>query len=118
MGQVLDESKHTVLAEDYILCESVSSKARGLMFRDKSYAEDHCLIFPFNEEKYQSLHMFFVFFPIDLIFLDGDFKVVEIKRRFSPFTVYNSERKSKYVIELPQGAVASSGTKIGDVISW
>ena len=61
--------------------------------------------------------MFFVFFPIDVLFLDEDKKVVEIKKKFEPFTLYNPKNKAKYVIELPQGAVKNTNTKIGDKVS-
>lgn len=116
--QVTNESRQTVLAEDFLLCETVGSKARGLMFTAKSFVEEHCLIFPFEEPKYQGLHMFFVFYPIDLVFLDDKYRVVEIKRRFLPFTFYNSVRKAKYVLELPAGTIDRSKTAVGDILSW
>ena len=44
--------------------------------------------------------MFFVFYPIDVLILDENKKVVEIKRNFKPFTVWNSKEKGKYVVEI------------------
>lgn len=60
------------------------------------------LLFVFNEEKRISLHNFFVFFPIDLVFLDKNGRVIEIKRNFKPFTFYKSKNKAKYVLELTE----------------
>jgi hypothetical protein len=74
------------------------------------------LFFMFHREQKHSLHMIFVFFPIDLIFLDSMFRVIEIKERFLPFTFYNSKAKAKYVIELPLGSVKKSRTRIGDTV--
>ncbi|MBW2996382.1 DUF192 domain-containing protein [Candidatus Woesearchaeota archaeon] len=77
---------------------SVFGKARGLMFSRKKN-----LMFVFDEEKRISLHMFFVFFPIDVLFLDKDKKIVEIKKNFKPFTFYKSKEKAKYVVEIAIG---------------
>lgn len=81
----------------YKLCRSMWSKAGGLMFSKKRN-----LIFVFDEEKRISLHMFFVFFPIDVLFLDKNKRIVEIKRKFMPFTFYQSKKKAKYVVEIAE----------------
>ena len=70
-------------------------KARGLMFSKRKN-----IMFVFDKEQIISLHMWFVFFPIDVIFLDKNRKVVEIKENFRPFTFYKSKKKAKYVIEI------------------
>jgi uncharacterized membrane protein (UPF0127 family) len=62
--------------------------------------------------------MFFVFFPIDLIFLDGEMKVIEIKENFFPFTLYYSKNKASYVIELPAGTIKSTMTEPGDRLEF
>lgn len=107
-----------MLAEDYLLCETVGSKARGLMFRSKSYLDEHCLIFAFDKPQYHGIHMFFVFYPIDLLFLDDKFCVVELKKGFRPFSLYNSECRAKYVLELLSGTIDSTKTSVGDFVSW
>ena len=83
------------------------SKARGLMFSRREN-----LLFVFNDEKRRSLHNWFVFFSIDLLFLDKDFRVVEIKRNFRPFDFYKSREKARYVLEL----VEDHDLKIDDVV--
>ena len=35
-----------------------------------------------------------------MLILDENKKVVEIKRNFKPFTVWNSKEKGKYVVEI------------------
>lgn len=76
------------------VCSSYWSQFRGLMFSSKKN-----LLFVFKDEQRRNFHNFFVFFPIDLIFLNKDKKVVEIKKDFMPFTLYNSKEKAQYVIE-------------------
>ena len=54
-------------------CISFWSKFRGLMFSNKKN-----LLFVFDNEERRGLHMFFVFFPINVIFLNKDFIIKEI----------------------------------------
>jgi len=61
--------------------------------------------------------MFFVFFPIDIIFLDASKKIVFLKERFMPFT-FLLPIKAKYVIECPSGTIRRSKTKINDYLNF
>ena len=62
--------------------------------------------------------MLFVFCPIDVLFLDKNKKVVEIKENFMPFTFYTPKNKAKYVIELPSDLIRKTRTEVGDKISF
>ena len=62
--------------------------------------------------------MFFVFYPIDVLFLDKNKKIVEIKENFKPFTLHNPKNKAQYIIELPKGTIKQTKTGIGDTISF
>lgn len=106
---IKDSTTGRVLAKDAKICRSVFSKALGLMFRFR--LKDKGYVFLFRKEQRVDLHMLFVFFPIDVVFLDKDKKVVEIKQEFRPFTVYVSKKKAMYVVELPKGT--SKGVKLG-----
>lgn len=76
-------------------CLRLISKSRGLMFsRPKNIALE------FKKPKRIGLHTFFVFYPIDVLFLDETKRVVEIKKDFRPFRFYSSIAKAKYAIEL------------------
>lgn len=105
-------TKGNIVSPHYLLCISPLSKARGLMFRKRPIP----LVFEFRKEKINALHMMFVFFPIDIIFLDKDKKIVELKQNLRPFSFYNPKNKSRYVIELEKGRIAESRSEIGDKI--
>jgi len=62
-----------------------------------------------------SVHMFFMRFPIDVVFLDRDWKVVRIRHRLRPWRVAWA-RGAVAVLELPAGAAAASGVREGDVL--
>ena len=107
-------NKKMVLAEKFRYCRGIS-KYMGLMF---SFKFKKALIFDFQREQKIDIHMFFVFFPIDLLFLDRNKKVVEIKENLKPFHFYGSKEKARYVIELDKGIVNKSNTKVGDQIKF
>lgn len=116
--KLVNKTKNRVIARDCKICRSAWSKAKGLMFTRERSVRRNALVFKFGRPMTQSLHMFFVFYPIDVIFLDDKKKVVEIKQDFRPFTIYTSKRNAMYVIELPGSAVGKSKTGLGDVIGW
>ena len=72
---IYNQTKKTVISRKYVECRSQLSKSLGLMFRLKPKT----LIFYFKKEKLVPLHMVFVFFPIDIIYLDSKKKIVEMK---------------------------------------
>ena len=107
-------TKNKIIAADFKLCEDLS-KFIGLMLSKNS---NKTLIFKFNKEKIISLHMLFVFYPIDVLFLDKNKVVVEIKERFMPFAFYTPKRKAQYIIEIPVKTIKKTKTKLGDKISF
>lgn len=107
-------TKKTIISKKKKFCNNIFSKGFGLMFSRKT---DKSLVLDFNTEKIISLHMLFVFYPIDVIFLDEKKRVVEIKENFKPFRFYTPKKKARYVIELPESSVKRSKTMVGDRIS-
>ena len=107
---LINKTKDFVIAEHYKLCKSWLSRVRGLMF-----SKPRTLVFVFDREARIALHMWFVFFPIDLAFLDSNFRVVEVKLNFKPFTTYVPNSKAKYIIEAPAGRL--NNTEVGDEIA-
>lgn len=95
-------------------CDNWFEKLAGLMF---AFGDSRALVFSFEKEKIVPLHMFFVFHPIDVVFLDSGKSVVETKIDFMPFAVYIPRNKAKYVIEVPQGYIKKNNISIGDIFS-
>ena len=106
-------SKNKILATDSVICSHVFSKMVGLMF---SKRQKKGLILKFGNEDFINLHMFFVFYPIDVLFLNKNKIVVDKKENFKPFTFYNSKKKAMYAIEMPNGIIKKTKTEIGDKI--
>ena len=111
---IKNTTKKSIIAKNAELCKNIFSKSLGLMFSIKP----NPLIFIFKKEKIIPLHMLFVFYPIDVLFLDKNKVVAEIKESLMPFSVYTPKKKALYIIELPQGAIKKSKTALGDKIQF
>ena len=108
-------TKKTAISRRGKICDSILAKFMGLMFSSK---QKNTLIFKFNREQIISLHMVFVFYPIDVIFLDKRKIVADFKENFRPFSFCSSKKKALYAVELPNGTIRKSKTEIGDKISF
>ena len=108
-------TRGTTLAERRRTAVSFFEKLMGLMF---SKPTDEALLFVYGRESRLSLHMFFVFYPIDVVWLSSEKRVVYLKPNFKPFTICIPPVKAQYVIELPDGALERSRTAIGDQIEF
>ena len=98
------------LASDVDVARSRLGQARGLMFR-RSIPEAYALVFPFGEAETRWLHMLFVPFAIDAVWLvDGE--VTRVKR-LAPF-VGLARGEADTVVELPAGT--ADGIETGDEV--
>ena len=89
-----------IIATEVKWCDTFLSKGRGLMFR-RAIREDEALVFAESKESVSltSIHMFFVFFPIAVIWLDAEKKVVD-KKLARPFRPYYAPRHpAQYFVE-------------------
>lgn len=109
--RITNKTKKAIVTSNARCCHSFFSKARGLMF-----SKQKNLIFIFGKERKAVLHMWFVFYPIDVLFVNKQQRVVEIKENFKPFSIYWPKEKAQYVIELSRGTVKKSKTAIADVL--
>lgn len=58
------------------------------------------------------LHMLFVFYQIDMVFLNKEKKVIEIKKNVKPFTPLIKSPKCSYILESPEIGKYSLGDKL------
>lgn len=99
------------MADEVEFADSFWRRFRGLMFRPRK--DNLALIF----SKTRTIHTFFVFFPIDLIYTDESYKVVELKEDLRPFSWYSPKESSRYLIELASGRIDEGDVRLGDVLT-
>lgn len=105
-----------MVSEDVEIADTFVGQLLGLMFR-KSFSG--ALIFDMGHETYDSIHMLFVRFPIDVLFLGPDKRIVDLKADLRPwFGTAFPRCRFRYAIELPAGAINRFRLKIGDKLDW
>lgn len=104
------DGEHHVLANDVEVADGLLGQARGLMFR-RSIPADYALVFPFDAPDTRDVHMLFVPFSIDVLWLVDD--EVARKKRLRPW-IGVGRGIADAIVELPAGAAADVSE--GDVV--
>ncbi len=104
-----DDGTHVATRIEYAI--GAVSKMRGLMFR-RDIPDDYAMIFVFSKPVDVSVHMLFMRFPIDVIFLNQDKIIIDIAR-LNPWTGYRRVRGVAYFIEMNAGTVGRCGLVCG-----
>jgi len=69
-------------------------------------------------EPCSSIHTAFMRFPIDVLYVDRSRRVTKLVPALKPFRMSGVFGKSFAAIELPSGAIACSGTVVGDQLAF
>jgi len=105
-------TKGVAIASELEVATSFAARSQGLLGRSGLKPDTGLLIDPCS-----SIHMWFMRFPIDVIFLDGKNRVVGLRRNIKPWGMAWSWRGTK-TIELPVGVIASTRTQLGDIVAF
>ena len=97
-------------------------RAMGLMFRP-SLPSDHAMLFIFDQPDFHTIWMKNCKFPIDIVWLDGDRRVVDIAPavppcKADPCPVYQPMRRARYVVEMNAGEVGREKVARGAVLDF
>ena len=113
-----DTDNRDVLATEVEIADSALSQARGLMFRS-SVPNEYALVMEvgsggliFGGPSRQLVHMLFVRFPIDVVWLVGE-EVTRVERMHPWRSI--GLAKADRIIELPAGA--ADGVAAGDTVA-
>ncbi len=98
------------------IIKSFLGKFIGLMFSKQN--KNRAITFVFNKKTKVSLHMFFVFYPIDVIWLNSKKEIIFMKENFIPFTLIFPKCKANYVIELPVNTIKNNKIKKGNILTF
>lgn len=108
---MLNLDRGAVVADRVAVADRWWSRARGLLGRTLGDGEG-LLIRPCR-----AVHMLGMTYPIDVLFLDADHRVVAIYPELRPARVTGYHRHAEMALELPAGVAAKTGTHVGDRLS-
>jgi uncharacterized membrane protein (UPF0127 family) len=99
-----------VVCERCTVAATPFARMRGLLGRSELPPGEGMLLRPAG-----SVHTAFMRFPIDVVFLDGERRVVRIVPALRPWR-FASARRADAVLELGAGECARVGLREGDVL--
>ena len=101
----------TVVCERCLIADSMWLRMKGLLGRADLPENEGILITPCS-----SIHMFFMGFAIDAVFLDRDLQVLKVVPRLRPWRMA-ARLRARSVLELAAGACERRGVQVGDRLS-
>jgi uncharacterized membrane protein (UPF0127 family) len=109
-AQLLKVGGHTYYVE---LAKTVATQEKGLGDRD-TMPSDHGMLFVYKKPAQLCFWMKGMRFPLDMLWLDGNKRVVHIEQNVAPNT-YPKDfcALAQYVLELNTGQVKKSNIKVG-----
>ncbi len=113
----LQFGNHTFLVD---VAQTQRARQQGLSGR-KSMPANHGMLFVFQTPDKYCFWMKDMKFPLDMIWLDANKRVVNIQKDATPDTYPESfcpRVPTQYVIELNRGVVAETGLKEGDQVQF
>jgi uncharacterized membrane protein (UPF0127 family) len=97
-----------VLCERCVVADRPLSRLRGLLGRSELPAGDGLLLRPSP-----SVHTWFMRFPIDVVFLDAQLRVLRVRKDMRPWRMAG-ERGARVVLELAAGEAERRGIARGE----
>ncbi len=98
-----------VLAKDVVFYRNLFARGWGLRFRKPKENRAIVLVLGSESVSGSAIDMFFVFYPIDVLWLDSKFRIVDVKTNLKPFSgITQPKAPAKYVVELPAGTIEDS----------
>ncbi|WP_343485626.1 DUF192 domain-containing protein [Allomuricauda sp. d1] len=104
---------------DIEMAESDYETQTGLMYRE-SMEETQGMLFLFANPRLHSFYMKNTEFPLDILYIDQNKKLVTIKENAQPFdeSGISSEVPVQYVLEINAGLTQKWGLQLGDSIAY
>jgi uncharacterized protein len=110
--KVSNLTRGTVLAEIVETADRAATRRKGLLDRDGLAPGEGLWIVPC-----ESVHTFFMRFPIDLVYVDRNKRVRKLRDNVMPWRL-SACFSAQSVIELAAGAVRASRTQPGDELEF
>jgi uncharacterized membrane protein (UPF0127 family) len=105
---VTNLTRNTILADRLEKADTAAKRNKGLLGRSGLAAGEGLWIVPC-----ESVHTFFMQFPIDLIYLDRSHRILKVRPSVPPWRL-SACLVAHSIIELPAGVIAASQSQRGD----
>ncbi len=112
MLEVQNATRGCTLVAQGRVADNAWTRFKGLMGVRDLPAGSGLLIAPCS-----SVHCMWMRIPIDVVYVDRSDRVVAVDHALQPWRIGSMHRGVRYVIELPAGTAAATGTQAGDQLA-
>jgi len=116
--RAINETRGTLLCARLEDAGGIAGQGRGLLGRKRLESDAGMLFVRGRFEPFMWMHMFFMRFPIDIVFLDSNDVVVKLNRELRPWQVSSVVFAARKALELPAGTADLHRTAVGDKIRF
>ena len=106
---VYNQTRESFLSLRVAAADNPVARLTGLIGRFRLTSDEGLWMVPSR-----GVHTFGVLFPLDLIYLDQDHRVIHAVESFPAFSIAPLLRQAESVLELPTHTIYSSQTQLGD----
>lgn len=103
------------------VADNFLERSRGLMGRE-NLDDNHGMLLVYQNNEILSVWMKNMLIPLDIIFIDKNKRVVDIRENIQPCKkecpIYSSKTPAMYALEVNAGFVKSNGIEIGDAVKF
>lgn len=108
--KIINGRSGAVMAESLVSAHDSQSRRKGWLGRTSPPLGEAIWILPC-----EAIHCFFMHFSIDVLFLDRELRVVQVRRSVKPWRIAVC-LKAYSVMEFPEGVIDATATVPGDKI--
>jgi hypothetical protein len=116
--RAINQTRGTLLCARLEDAGGLAGQSRGLLGRDRLDPDEGMLFVRGRLEPFMCMHMLFMRFAIDVVFLDRNDRVVRVSHRLRPWRISPLVFKARRALELAVGTAVRSGTAVGDLIRF
>ncbi|NPA91034.1 MAG: DUF192 domain-containing protein [Chloroflexi bacterium] len=111
MMRVYNRTRDAVLVFRGRVANTFWTRLRGLIATPPLEPGEGLLLLPSR-----GIHSWFMSYPIDVLYLDSQGRVVDVEEHVSPWRVGRPRWRAHMVLEVPAGMVRATNTQVGDVL--
>jgi len=100
-----------LIADDLKIAKDFYLRFKGLMFRG-NMNDNEALIIP----RCNWVHTMFMGFPIDVVYLDSDYVIIDMESGVKPWRMCMPRLKAAHTLELVSGTAKNKLLRTGEVV--
>ena len=107
--RIFDLDRQSSIVDDLEMADDVATRTRGLIGHQPLQPGQGMLIRPCRW-----IHMFGMTFPIDVLYVNRDWRVVAVTHGLLPNRIDRPVLRAQFVIEMKAGDIRRTGVQVGD----